>query len=206
MTTPLIRDSQDPNTEDSKMLDRETVTHYRSNTMRMGYLSQDRPDLMRAVRELAKGMQNPTERHLQMLKRAVRYLVNAPRAVQRVPPQRSLTHLDAYTDSDHAGCIRTRKSTSGACIMMGDATLKTSCKGQAVIALSSGEAEYYGLISAVSDALGEQAFLQDWGIHLPIVLHVDSTAGASIASRRGLGRMKHIRTCLLGCRRRSPKS
>ena len=32
---------------------------------------------------------------------------------------------------------------------------------------------------------------------MPIVLHVDATAGASIASRRGLGRVKHISTCFL---------
>ena len=75
--------------------------------------------------------------------------------------------------------------------------LKAACKGQAVIALSSGEAEYYGLVSAVSDALGEQAYLGDWGIKVPLVIHVDATAGASIASRRGLGRVKHIHTCYL---------
>ncbi|CAE7252947.1 unnamed protein product [Symbiodinium microadriaticum] len=41
---------------------------------------------------------------------------------------------------------------------------------QAVIALSTGEAEYDGLISAASAALGEQAMMADWGIRLPVTV------------------------------------
>ena len=38
--------------------------------------------------------------------------------------------------------------------MLGESTFCTYCKGQAVIALSSGEADYYGLVSATSQMLG----------------------------------------------------
>ena len=38
--------------------------------------------------------------------------------------------------------------------MLGSSTVSACCKGQAVIALSSGEAEYYGLVSATSQMLG----------------------------------------------------
>ena len=37
--------------------------------------------------------------------------------------------------------------------MLGDSKVSTYCKGQAVIALSSGEAEYCGLVSAVSQTI-----------------------------------------------------
>ncbi len=48
--------------------------------------------------------------------------------------------------------------------MLGRCTIKTYCRGQAVIALSSGEAEYYGLVSGVSNVLGEVLLAKDRGI------------------------------------------
>ena len=45
--------------------------------------------------------------------------------------------------------------------MLGDSTVCTYCKGQAVIAFSSGKAEY-GLVSATSPMLGLQSILRDW--------------------------------------------
>ena len=44
--------------------------------------------------------------------------------------------------------------------MLGNSTVSTYCKGQAVIALSSGEAEYYGLVSATSHMLGLQSIAE----------------------------------------------
>ena len=32
---------------------------------------------------------------------------------------------------------------------------------------------------------------------MPITVHMDATAGAAIGSRRGIGRVKHLRTCFL---------
>ena len=47
-------------------------------------------------------------------------------------------------------------------LMLGGSTVSTYCEGQAVIALSSGEAEYCGLVSATSQMLGLQSILLDW--------------------------------------------
>ena len=85
----------------------------------------------------------------------------------------------------------------GGVVQLGSATTKTYCKGQAVIALSSGEAEYYGLVSAISHALGEQAMLEDWNIKVEIQIWMDATAGIAIGQRRGLGKVKHIDTTFL---------
>eukprot|EP00974_Lingulodinium_polyedra_P022563 2176989-Lingulodinium_polyedra.AAC.1 len=62
--------------------------------MRMNYLAQDRTDLQRTVREIAKGMQAPTERHWPLLKRAARYLLHAPRCVIRFRYQHAITRLE----------------------------------------------------------------------------------------------------------------
>ena len=117
--------------------------------------------------------------------------------MQRLPYQESFTHLTVFSDSDHAGCIRTRKSTSGAVVVLGRAQVRSLCRGQAVIALSSGEAEYYSLVTACSEALGVQSILADWGIKVKIHILMDATAGKSMGSRRGLGRVKHLDTIFL---------
>ena len=51
-----------------------------------------------------------------------------------------------------------------------------------MIALSSGEAEYYGLVRLVSgtcNVLGEQSRLKDWDILLPIQAYMDASTGLS---------------------------
>ena len=55
--------------------------------------------------------------------------------------QKRVTRIEAWCDTDHAGFVRTRKSVSGCALMLGNSTVSTYCKGQAVIALSSREAE-----------------------------------------------------------------
>ena len=81
--------------------------------------------------------------------------------------------------------------------MIGSCSVKHYSKGQGVIALSSGEAEYYGLVSIIASLLGESSLAGDWGIFLRPVVFMDATAGIAIGSRRGLGRVKHIDTDFL---------
>ena len=86
VTTPLVRERlEDTEQGDDELLDTDATKLYQSVTMRVGYLAQDRPDLQRAVRELAKGMCKPTARHMTMLKRVGRYLLHNPRVVQLIP-------------------------------------------------------------------------------------------------------------------------
>ena len=47
------------------------------------------------------------------LTHAVRYLLGVPRLVQRFQVQPLPKQVTVYSDSDHAGCLKTRKSTSG---------------------------------------------------------------------------------------------
>ena len=108
MSTPLEKEKlgADEDDENDAELSPEDVKRYQSLVMRAGYLAQGRTDLQRAVRELAKGMKDPRERHWMQLKRLGRYLVGKPRVVQRIAYQDSFTHLTVFCDSDHAGCIR----------------------------------------------------------------------------------------------------
>eukprot|EP00971_Amphidinium_carterae_P018159 358238-Amphidinium_carterae.1 len=187
ITTPMVRMKHEE-LEEETFLPYEEVRRYRSACMRIMYISQDRPDLQVVARELSRGMQKPTNVHLTMLKRAVRYLASHKRVVQHFYPQERFTHLVGWTDANHAGCIRTRKSTSGFCALAGRHTLLTQVKGQGVIALSSAEAEYYSLVSGASALLGLASLFADWGLQVPLRICMDATAGIAIGSRKGLGK------------------
>ena len=61
-----------------------------------------------------------------------------------------------------------------------------------VVALSSGEAEYYGVVKASSVALGCKSMLKDMSFNIALKVHTDAEAAKGIASRTGLGKTRHI--------------
>ena len=95
--------------------------------------------------------------------------------------------LEIYTDTDSAGCPRTRKSTTGGCAMVGSHLIKAWSSTQASVALSSGEAEYYGLVRGVGVGLGIKSLYRDIGLELKIRAWTDSSAAMGVAKRQGLG-------------------
>ena len=81
--------------------------------------------------------------------------------------------------------------------MLGQHLVKSWSSTQAEVALSSGEAEYYGAVKAAGVGLGFQSLLRDFGVMLPLRVWTDSTATIGICSRDGLGKLRHIDTkCL----------
>ena len=103
---------------------RERATFYRSLVMRAQFLSLDRADLSETVKCLTHKMQNPTEQDLSDLKRLGRYLKGRPRVTTKFEPQRTPQKLTVFCDSDHAGCLLTRRSTTGLAVMFGRHCIK----------------------------------------------------------------------------------
>ena len=97
-----------------------------------------------------------------------------------------------WVDTDYAGCRKIRKSTSGGVVMIGGHLIKGWSVTQAVIALSSGEAEYYGIVNGASVGLGIRSVLQDLGCSVRLVVCTDSSAAKGMASRKGLGKVRHV--------------
>ena len=83
--------------------------------------------------------------------------------------------------------------------MHGMHVVKTWSVTQATVALSSAEAEYSALVKAASIALGFKSLCQDLCIpqDVPIELRCDSSAAIGIASRTGLGKVRHLAVHLL---------
>ena len=102
--------------------------------------------------------------------------------------------ITIYSDSDHAGCLVTRRSTTGTVVLMGKHCVKASSGLQSTIALSSGESEFYGIVKAASIGLQLQALLADWGYKVNVAVLTDSSAARGTCSRRGLGKLRHVQT------------
>ena len=76
--------------------------------------------------------------------------------------------------------------------MVGSHLIKAWSSMQPILAMSSGEAEYYAMVKGASTALGLQSMASKVGYPLSIVLCVDSSAAIGISSWRGLGKVRHI--------------
>ena len=118
------------------------------------------------ARSAREGCRRPRNGELVALERVVRYLLGKPRMVWRFVWQDTPKFLSAFSDSNWAGCHDTRKSTSGACFMHGSHLLKAYSYTQSNIARSSGEAEFCGLVSTSSEALGLVAMSEDFATRL----------------------------------------
>lgn len=111
---------------EGKELSGERTTLYRALAATLNYLALDRADLAYAAKEASRKMSRPAEEDFAMIKRATRYLKTKPRAVIWYKWQDQEAYVDAYTDSDWAGCRVTRKSTIGGALMCGRHLIKTS--------------------------------------------------------------------------------
>ena len=77
-------------------------------------------------------------------------------------------------------------------MMLGKHLIKSWGSTQGLVSLSSGEVEYYGLVTGCAEGLGAQALAEDMGYDVEVRVWTDSNAGRSVASRRGLGKMRHV--------------
>ena len=92
VSTPGCKREWDPSEENE--LDPRDATIYRALVARGNYLSQDRSDIQFAVKELCRGMSNPTEGVWSALKRLGRYFVDKSRVIVKFKYQE--THDETH--------------------------------------------------------------------------------------------------------------
>nr|GEY22902.1 retrovirus-related Pol polyprotein from transposon TNT 1-94 [Tanacetum cinerariifolium] len=119
-------------------------TDYHSKIGSLMYLTSSRPDIVQAVCFCARYQSRSTEKHLKGVKRIFRYLRGTVNMGLWYPKDSSF-ELTAFSDADHAGCIDSRKSTSGGIQFLGDKLVSWMSKKQNCTAMSSAEAEYVAL-------------------------------------------------------------
>ncbi|GJY71471.1 hypothetical protein Tco_0475174 [Tanacetum coccineum] len=99
-------------------------TQYRGMIGSLMYLTASRPDIQFSTCLCARYQANPKESHLIAVKRIFRYLKGT--SSLGLWYQKCLGFdLKGYSDSDYVGCNMDRKSTSGACQLLGGKLMKS---------------------------------------------------------------------------------
>ena len=133
------KEEKDREEYDDREVYGEEATSFRAIAARLNFLAMDSPDIMYPVKEICREMTKPKRKSWKAIKRLARYMLGRRAAVWRYEWQAHQEVLRVYADSDWAGCSRTRKSTSGGCILLGGHLLKAWSSTQRGIALSSAE-------------------------------------------------------------------
>ena len=154
----------------------------------INYLASDRADLQFTASMLGRTMARPTTRSWSNFKKAARCLKYEYHDVT----VDVVKVLVGYTDSDWAGCKRSRRSRSGGMIVVGGAVIKSWSNRQATVALSSGEAEFYSAEKAAAELIGIKSMMRDMGWDADIKLHVDATVAQAMANRQGIGKIRYL--------------
>ena len=127
-------------------------TYYKQVVGSLMYLTATRPDMMFVVSLISRYMENPTELHLQAAKRVLRYLQGTTE-FGIFYRKGGDDELVTYTDSDHAGDLDERKSTSGYVFLLSSGAISWSSKKQPIVSLSSTEAEFIAAASCACQAV-----------------------------------------------------
>lgn len=156
------------------------------------YLSTTtRPDVAYAVGVLSRYMSCPEEQHWRAVKGVMRYLVGT-RDVGLVfgggDP------LQGYCDSDFAGDVVTRRSTTGYLFTLYGGPVSWRSKLQATVASSTAEAEYMAAAAATKEALWLQKLMRSLEQAFKTVpIGEDNQACIAMAANPvGGGRAKHV--------------
>ena len=155
-----------------------------------------RPDISAAVGILSQYMSKPSKEHWLGVKRVLRYLKGTVNYGIRYSSNKEEKDLVGYCDSDWAGDIDTRKSTSGYVFQFGNSAISWSSRKQATVARSSTEAEYVALSSATQEAIWLRRLMGDLGktmTNTPIVIYEDNQGAIELTKNAKYhSRTKHI--------------
>ncbi|MCH88235.1 hypothetical protein A2U01_0009118, partial [Trifolium medium] len=139
------------------------ATVYKQMVGCLMYLLATRPDLAFSVCLVARYMERPTEIHVAAVKRILRYLkgtVSHGLWYER----RKGSELVGWSDSDYAGDIDDRRSTSGYVFMIGSKVVSWSSKKQPIITLSTTEAEFIAATSSACQGIWLSRILAKEGV------------------------------------------
>jgi len=188
--TAVLADSLD-------LLSKDQADMYARCTGKLIYYSADRLDVMFVVRELAQELAKPTKLSMLRLRHLAKYLLGTKDWCWLYAYQDPPRKWEGYGDSDWAANKETRKSVSCGITFHGSHFIEAWVSGQQVVALSSGEAEFYALGKLTAHLLFFIYLLKEMSREIKAVAHSDSSAARGMTGRTGPGRVKHLQTRFL---------
>jgi hypothetical protein len=153
-----------------------------------------RPDIAFAVNNASRFNNNPHEQHWAAVKRILRNLRGTSHLKLRYT-KKGGPKVHAYSDADWASDADERRSCSGYMIMFSNAAIIWCSKRQNTVALSSTEAEYIALSSAVCDVIWLKQLAEEIKVNMsdPIIIYCDNQSTIKLAELDAFRpRTKHI--------------
>ncbi|XP_039120143.1 secreted RxLR effector protein 161-like [Dioscorea cayenensis subsp. rotundata] len=154
------------------------------------------PDLAFIVGMLERYQCNPGREHWVAAKRVFRYF---QKTKDYMLTYKKLDRLEiiGYSDSDFAGFLDSRKSTSGYVFTMAGGVISWRSAKQSLVASSTMEAEFIACYEASSHAIWLRNFIEGLrvveNIERPLTLYCDNRAAVLFSnSNRSSSRSKHI--------------
>ncbi|XP_028556557.1 uncharacterized protein LOC114581179 [Dendrobium catenatum] len=172
-------------------------TQYRSIVGSLRYLTHTRPDIMYSVGIVSRFMETPNSEHLAAVKRILRYVKGTTEYGLVYPKRQTEGGLIGFSDSDHAGDIDDRKSTTGMVYFWGPHVISWASQKQKIVALSSCEAEYVAITSAACQGIWLSRLLSELKgeAEKTVKLLVDNKSAIAMSKNPVYhGRSKHIDT------------
>ena len=123
-------------------------------------LTVTRSNIMYFVSLISRYMEKPKEMHLLAAKRILRYLQGTKDFGLFYEIGKRMDLL-GYSDSDYAGDLDDRKSTSGYVFMMGTAAISWLSRKQPIVTLSTTEAEFVAASACVCQAIWLRNILEE---------------------------------------------
>nr|KYP42748.1 Retrovirus-related Pol polyprotein from transposon TNT 1-94 [Cajanus cajan] len=151
-----------------------------------------RPDIAQAVGAVSRFMADPGREHWSIVKRILRYIKGTSDVALCF--EGSEFFVRGYVDSDFAGDLDKRKSTTGYVFTLAGGAVSWLSKLQTVVALSTTEAEYMAATQACKEAIWIQRLLEELGHKQEkITVYCDSQSALHIARNPAFhSRTKHI--------------
>jgi hypothetical protein len=156
-----------------------------------------RPDIAHAVGVLSRYMSKPGKEHWTTAKRVFRYLRGTTSyglCYQGRPGLDIVVDIHGFVDADWAGDLDRRRSTSGYVFNLFGGAISWMSKRQAVVALSTTEAEYMAATHASKEAIWLQRLCSGIGlVQQAVILDCDSQSAIFLAKNPSYhSKTKHI--------------
>ncbi|KAA0057215.1 dual specificity protein phosphatase 12-like [Cucumis melo var. makuwa] len=147
--TPIEFNSKLGNSDDQVLVDKK---QYQRIVGKLIFLSNTRLDIFFSVSVVSQFMQGPYEKHMEAVKRILRHLKTTPGKGLMFRKTYRKT-IETYTDSDWAGSVVDRKSTSGYCTFVWGNLVAWRSKKQSVMARNSAKVEYRAMSSGICEEI-----------------------------------------------------
>ena len=112
-----------------------------------------RPDITCAVCAVTRFCENPGPAHKKALMKILQCLLHTKEWGITYGGQGCRLFMEAYTDSDFGACLNTRRSVSGAVLMLAKGVISWHSRMQEMTASGTSEAEYVALSEVVKEVL-----------------------------------------------------